>query len=88
MDRHVRVAAAGAGEAQRDQLLKAVACDVQGAWDQNRQLLIGLVEAMPGGQVRRQADACPADVCGKSVTHVAGIDVALLSTFGGKTPAP
>ncbi len=64
-----------------------VACDVQGDWGRNAQLLIGLVEAMP--EDKFSFKPTPAQqTFAERVTHVAGIDVKLLSTLGGKTPAP
>ena len=64
-----------------------LACDIQGDWERNRGLLVGLVEAMPEDQFG--AKPTPAQQSfAERVTHVANIDVKLISTLGGKTPAP
>lgn len=64
-----------------------VACDVQGDWGRNAQLLIGLVEAMPEDKFGFKPTPAQ-QTFAERVTHVAGLDVKLLSTLGGKTPAP
>ena len=64
-----------------------VACDVQGDWARGYALLIGVAEAMP--EDKYSAKPTPAQQSfGERLMHVAGIDVKLVSTLGGKTPAP
>jgi len=64
-----------------------VACDVQGDWGRSYGLLIGVAEAMP--EDKYAAKPTPAqESFGQRLMHVAGIDVKLMSTLGGKTPVP
>lgn len=64
-----------------------VACDVQGDWARNTGLLLGVAEVMP--EDKYSAKPTPAQqTFGERVLHVAGIDLKLISTLGGKTPAP
>jgi uncharacterized damage-inducible protein DinB len=64
-----------------------VACDVQGDWARGYGLLIGVAEAMP--EDKYGAKPTPAQqTFGERLLHVAGIDLKLVSTLGGKTPAP
>jgi uncharacterized damage-inducible protein DinB len=80
-------AQAGGGRGPAAPACTTVACDVQGDWDRNRQLLIGLVEAMPDDKFGFKPTPAQ-QTFAERVTHVAGIDVKLMSTLGGKTPAP
>jgi len=64
-----------------------VACDVQGDWGRNYALLIGEAEAMPQDKFGFKPTP-PQQSFGERLMHVAGIDVKLLSTLGGKTPTP
>lgn len=64
-----------------------LACEVQQDWGRNRQLFIGIVEAMPDDKFGFKPTPAQ-ESFGQRVMHVAGIDVKLLSTLGGKTPAP
>lgn len=64
-----------------------VACDVQGDWGRNAGLLMGVAEAMPEAQYGFKPTPAQQSF-GERVMHVVGIDVKLLSTLGGKTPAP
>jgi uncharacterized damage-inducible protein DinB len=64
-----------------------LACDIQQDWDRNRQLFIGIVNAMPDDKFNFKPTPAQ-ESFGQRVMHVAGIDVKLLSTLGGKTPAP
>jgi uncharacterized damage-inducible protein DinB len=64
-----------------------VVCDVQGDWARDYALLIGVAEAMP--EDKYGAKPTPAqESFAQRLLHVAGIDVKLLSTLGGKTPTP
>ena len=64
-----------------------VACDVLGDWGRGYGLLIGVAEAMP--EDKYGAKPTPAQQSfGERLMHVAMIDLKLLSTLGGKTPAP
>lgn len=64
-----------------------VACDVQGDWGRGYALLIGVAEAMP--EDKFGAKPTPAqESFGQRLMHVANIDLKLVSTLGGKTPAP
>jgi uncharacterized damage-inducible protein DinB len=64
-----------------------VACDVLGDWGRTYGLLIGEAEAMP--EDKYSFKPTPAQQSfGERLMHVATIDVKLLSTLGGKTPAP
>lgn len=64
-----------------------VACDVQGDWARGYALLIGVAEAMP--EDKFGAKPTPAqESFGQRLMHVANIDLKLVSTLGGKTPAP
>jgi uncharacterized damage-inducible protein DinB len=64
-----------------------VACDVQGDWARGYALLIGVAEAMP--EDKFGVKPTPAqESFGQRLMHVANIDLKLVSTLGGKTPAP
>lgn len=64
-----------------------VACDVLGDWGRGYGLLIGVAEAMP--EDKYSAKPTPAQQSfGERLMHVAMIDLKILSTLGGKTPAP
>jgi uncharacterized damage-inducible protein DinB len=64
-----------------------VACDVLGDWGRNYGLLIGEAEAMPEDKYGFKPTP-PQQTFGERLMHVATIDVKILSTLGGKTPAP
>jgi uncharacterized damage-inducible protein DinB len=64
-----------------------VQCDVLGDWGRGYALLIGVAEAMPDDKFGFKPTP-PQESFGQRLMHVAGIDVKLLSTLGGKTPAP
>jgi uncharacterized damage-inducible protein DinB len=64
-----------------------VACDIQAAWDQNAAGFIGIADAMPEDKFSFKPTPAQGSF-GERVMHVAGIDVKLMSTLGGKTPAP
>jgi uncharacterized damage-inducible protein DinB len=64
-----------------------VACDVLGDWGRSYSLLIGVAEAMPDDKYSFKPTPAQQSF-GERLMHVAGIDVKLVSTLGGKTPAP
>jgi uncharacterized damage-inducible protein DinB len=64
-----------------------LACDVQGDWDRTRNLLLGLVNAMPDDKWSFKPTPAQQTFAERAM-HVAQIDLALLGTLGGKTPAP
>jgi uncharacterized damage-inducible protein DinB len=84
------LSAAASAEAQGRggaQACTTVACDVLGDWGRGYALLIGVAEAMP--EDKYGAKPTPAQQSfGERLMHVATIDLKLLSTLGGKTPAP
>jgi len=63
------------------------ACDVQADWDRSRDLFINIANAMPEDKFGFKATPAQRSYA-EQVMHVAGIDIKLLSTLGGKTPAP
>jgi uncharacterized damage-inducible protein DinB len=63
------------------------ACDVAADWDRNRQLLVAIADAMPEDKFGFKATPAQRSYA-EQVMHVANIDLKLLSTLGGKTPAP
>jgi uncharacterized damage-inducible protein DinB len=64
-----------------------VACDLQGDWGRNRGLLLGVANAMPEDKFSFKPTPAQQSF-GERLMHVATIDVKLISTLGGKTPAP
>ena len=64
-----------------------LACDVQGDWERTKTLLIGLVNAMPDDKFGFKPTPAQQTFAERAL-HVADIDTKLLSTLGGKTPAP
>ena len=64
-----------------------VACDVLGDWGRTYALLIGEAEAMPEDKYGFKPTPAQQSF-GERLMHVAGIDLKLVSTLGGKTPAP
>src|SRR4029453_10560252 len=64
-----------------------VACDVLGDWGRTYALLIGEAEAMPEDKYGFKPTP-PQESFGERLMHVAGIDLKLVSTLGGKTPVP
>jgi uncharacterized damage-inducible protein DinB len=64
-----------------------LACDVQGDWERTKTLLLGLVNAMPDDKWSFKPTPAQQTFAERAL-HVADIDVKLLSTLGGKTPAP
>jgi uncharacterized damage-inducible protein DinB len=64
-----------------------VACDIQADWEGNKQGLVGIVNAMPEDKFGFKPTPAQESFA-ERVMHVVNIDVKLLSTLGGKTPAP
>ena len=64
-----------------------VACDVQADWERTKNLVIGLVNAMPDDKFGFKPTPAQGTFAERSM-HVVQIDMALLGTLGGKTPAP
>ena len=64
-----------------------LACDVQSDWERTRNLLIGLVNAMPDDKFGVKPTPAQGTFAERAL-HVADIDIKLLATLGGKTPPP
>ena len=64
-----------------------LACDVQGDWERTRNLLLGLVNAMPDDKWSFKPTPAQQTFAERAL-HVADIDIKLFSTLGGKTPPP
>ena len=63
------------------------ACDVQGDWERTKNLLIGLVNAMPDDKFTFKPTPAQ-QTFAQRVLHVSQTDLFILKTLGGKTPAP
>src|SRR5688572_4520973 len=63
------------------------ACDIQADWDRNRDLFVNIANAMPDDKFGFKPTPAQRSYA-EQILHVAGIDIKLLSTLGGKTPAP
>jgi len=64
-----------------------VQCDVLGDWGRGYALLIGVAEAMPEDKFGFKPTPAQESFA-QRLMHVAGIDLKLVSTLGGKTPPP
>jgi len=64
-----------------------LACDVQGDWERTKNLLLGLVNAMPDDKWSFKPTPAQQTFAERAL-HVAQIDLALFGTLGSKTPAP
>lgn len=64
-----------------------LACDVQADWEFNRQGFVGIVNAMPEDKFGFKPTPAQESFA-ERVMHVVNIDIKLISTLGGKTPAP
>lgn len=80
-------AAQGRGRGPATPACTTVACDVQGDWERTKNLVIGLVNAMPDDKFVFKPTPAQGTFAERAM-HVAQIDVALLGTLGGKTAAP
>jgi uncharacterized damage-inducible protein DinB len=64
-----------------------VACDVQADWVGNTNGLIGIANAMPENEYGFKPTPAQESFA-ERLMHVVNIDIKLLSSLGGKTPAP
>jgi uncharacterized damage-inducible protein DinB len=64
-----------------------VACDLQADWAFNTNGLTGIANAMPDGEYGFKPTPAQESFA-ERVMHVVNIDLKLLNTLGGKTPAP
>jgi len=64
-----------------------LACDVQADWAFNKDGMVGIVNAMPADKFGFKPTPAQESFA-ERVMHVVNIDVKILSTLGGKTPAP
>ena len=64
-----------------------VACDLQGDWAFNTNGLIGIANAMPDADYGFKPTPAQESFA-ERVMHVVNIDLKILNTLGGKTPAP
>jgi len=64
-----------------------VACDVQADWAGNTNGLIGIANAMPENEFGFKPTPAQESFA-ERLMHVVNIDIKLLSSLGGKTPAP
>jgi uncharacterized damage-inducible protein DinB len=64
-----------------------LACDVQGDWERTKSLVLGLVNAMPDDKWSFKPTPAQGTFAERAL-HIADIDIKLLTTLGGKTPAP
>jgi uncharacterized damage-inducible protein DinB len=64
-----------------------VACDLQADWGGNTNGLIGIANAMPDNEYGFKPTPAQESFA-ERLMHVVNIDIKLLSTLGGKTPAP
>jgi hypothetical protein len=73
--------------AQRGPACTTVACDLQADWAGNTDGLMGIANAMPDAEFGFKPTPAQQSFA-ERLMHVVTIDVKLLSTLGGKTPAP
>jgi uncharacterized damage-inducible protein DinB len=78
---------AGRGRGPGAPACTTFACDVQADWERNRELFVNISNAMPDDKFSYKSTPAQRSY-GEQIMHVIGIDVKLLSTLGGKTPAP
>ena len=64
-----------------------LACDLQADWDGNKNALIGIANAMPDDKFSFKPTPAQESFA-ERVMHVVNIDIKIISTLGGKTPAP
>jgi uncharacterized damage-inducible protein DinB len=60
---------------------------VQGDWERTKSLVLGLVNAMPDDKWSFKPTPAQGTFAERAL-HIADIDIKLLTTLGGKTPAP
>jgi uncharacterized damage-inducible protein DinB len=78
---------ASSAMAQRGPACTTVACDLQADWAGNTDGLMGIANAMPEAEYGSKPTPAQQSFA-ERLMHVVTIDVKLLSTLGGKTPAP
>jgi len=66
---------------------ETLACDIQADWEGNKGAMVGIVNAMPDDKFGFKPTPAQ-ESFGERVMHVVNIDIKLMSTLGGKTPAP
>jgi uncharacterized damage-inducible protein DinB len=66
---------------------ETLACDIQADWEGNKGAMVGIVNAMPDDKFGFKPTPAQ-ESFGQRLMHVAGIDLKLVSTLGGKTPPP
>lgn len=64
-----------------------LACDIQTDWGSNKDAMVGIASAMPDDKFSFKPTPAQ-ESFGERVMHVVNIDIKLISTLGGKTPAP
>jgi uncharacterized damage-inducible protein DinB len=64
-----------------------LACDVQGDWERTKNLVFGLVNAMPDDKWSFKPTSAQGTFAERAL-HIADVDIKLLATLGGKTPPP
>lgn len=78
---------ASSAMAQRGPACTTVACDLQADWAGNVDGLMGVANAMPEAEYGSKPTPAQQSFA-ERVMHVVSLDVKILSTLGGKTPAP
>jgi uncharacterized damage-inducible protein DinB len=81
------VLTANSAMAQRGPACMNVACDLQADWAMSVDGLMGIANAMPEGEYGFKPTPAQQSFA-ERVMHVVSFDVKILSTLGGKTPAP
>jgi uncharacterized damage-inducible protein DinB len=84
------LAASGAmaqGRAGGPPACMTVACDVQADWEFSKGGMVGIVNAMPEDKFGFKPTPAQESFA-ERVMHVVNIDIKIMSTLGGKTPAP
>jgi uncharacterized damage-inducible protein DinB len=64
-----------------------LACDIQADWAMNKDGMVGIASAMPEDKFGFKPTPAQESFA-ERVMHVVNIDIKLMSTLGGKTPAP
>ena len=77
----------GGGRGPGAPACETLACDIQADWDSNKGAMVGIVSAMPDDKFGFKPTPAQ-ESFGERVMHVVNIDIKLMSTLGGKTPAP
>ena len=77
----------GGGRGPGAPACETLACDIQADWDSNKGAMVGIVSAMPDDKFGFKPTPAQESFA-QRLMHVAGIDLKLVSTLGGKTPPP